>query len=91
VVVLGTDLVEELFGDEDPIGKKITISDQRYTVLGILSTKGGFAGVSYDNLAFAPWTTVMDQNDLENIQSFWITSKNNQTVPELKRKSRNFF
>jgi putative ABC transport system permease protein len=82
VVVLGTEAAEELFGSQDPIGKKITISDQKYTVLGILEEKGGFAGVSYDDLAFAPWTTVMDQNEMENIQSFWIVSQSTETVSQ---------
>jgi putative ABC transport system permease protein len=84
VVVLGTDIVEELFEDQDPIGKKITISDQRYTVIGVLEEKGAFAGVSQDNLAYAPWTTVMDQNEMENIQSFWVTSESTETVQQTK-------
>jgi putative ABC transport system permease protein len=86
VVVLGTEAAKELFNDQDPIGKKITISDQRYTVLGILEEKGGFAGVSYDDLAFAPWTTVMDLNELENIQSFWIVSESSETVAQTKEE-----
>ncbi|MBN1263381.1 MAG: ABC transporter permease [Candidatus Pacebacteria bacterium] len=88
VVVLGIDVVEELFEDQDPIGKKITISDQRYTVIGVLEEKGGFGGVSYDNLAYAPWTTVLDQNEMDNIQSFWIVAGSagevNQTKEEVE-------
>lgn len=86
VVVLGTKAAKELFGEQDPIGKKITISDQRYTVLGILEEKGSFARISYDDLAFAPWTTVMDLNELENIQSFWIVSESNETVAQTKEE-----
>ncbi|HUW21793.1 MAG TPA: ABC transporter permease [Candidatus Bathyarchaeia archaeon] len=86
VVILGTKAAEELFGNQDPIGKKITISDQRYTVIGVLEEKGGFAGVSYDDLAFAPWTTVMDLNELEYIQSFWIVSESAETVSETKQE-----
>jgi putative ABC transport system permease protein len=84
VVVLGKKLADKLFDNEDPLGKKITISDQRYTVLGVLEEKGGFGGVSYDNLAYAPWTTVMATNELENIQSFWVVSQNADTVAQTK-------
>ena len=45
VVVLGTEVVDELFGDQDPIGKKITVSEQRYTVLGVLEEKGGISSL----------------------------------------------
>ena len=86
VVVLGAKIAEELFGSLDPIGKKITISDQRFTVIGILEEKGGFAGISYDDLASAPWTTVMDINELDYIQSFWIVSQSAETVPETKKE-----
>lgn len=84
VVVLGKKIADKLFGEQNPIGKKITISDQRYTVLGVLEEKGAFAGVSYDDLAYAPWTTVMDQNNLTNIQSFWIVSQSTDMVSQTK-------
>lgn len=86
VVVLGQKVVDELFNHESPIGKKITISDQRYTVIGVLEEKGAFGGISMDDQAFAPWTTVMAQNDLENIQSFWVVSESNETVPQTQKE-----
>ncbi|MFC1789969.1 ABC transporter permease [Patescibacteria group bacterium] len=86
VIVLGSAIAEDLFDKQDPIGKKITISGQRFTILGILESKGGMMGVSYDDLAFAPWTTVMDLNELEYIQSFWLTSQNPETVTKTKEE-----
>jgi len=86
VAVLGKTVVEDLFGEEDPIGKKITISDQRYTVLGVLEEKGGFSGVDMDDQVFIPATTSMRQFDMEFIQSLWIQSQSSETVEETKRE-----
>lgn len=86
VTILGKTVVKELFADENPIGKKISISDQRYTVLGVLEEKGAFGSLDMDAQAFVPATTAMRQFDMNNIQSLWIQSLNVETVPETKRE-----
>lgn len=82
VAVLGQTVVDELFGEENPIGKKFTISDQRYTVIGILEEKGGFGGVDIDDQVFIPATTAMNQFDLEYVMSFMVQSQDSDSIPE---------
>ena len=47
VVVIGKEIAENLFGDFDPIGKKIRLYGQRFTVIGVLKKKG--SGLSFGN------------------------------------------
>lgn len=84
VVVLGQTVAEKLFSQNEPVGKKITLAEQSYTVIGVLEKKGGFAGVDMDNQAFIPATTSMRQFDMEHIQSFWVQSLNSETVTQTK-------
>ena len=84
VAVIGTTVVEDLYGQEDPIGKKLTISDQSYIVLGVLEEKGALGGVDMDNLVFIPATTAMRQFDMEYIQSIWVQSISSETIPQTK-------
>jgi len=86
LAVLGKSVVDELFGEESPIGKKITISDQRYIVLGVLEEKGGFAGIDADDQVFIPATTAMRQFDMENIQSLWVQSQGSETIETTKKE-----
>jgi len=86
VVVLGTTVAEDLFEDEDPIGKRITISGQHYIVLGILEEKGSFGQIDIDNLVYIPATTAMRQFDMDKIQSFWVQSQNAETVLATKQE-----
>ena len=58
VVVLGSKTAEDLFGDEDPLGQKVKINGKRFTVIGVLASKGGaMFGFSLDEIAIVPITT----------------------------------
>ncbi len=58
VAVLGHTVAEQLFGDEDPVGKTIRLRDQPFRVLGVLRRKGESAtGQDQDDFLMIPWTT----------------------------------
>jgi putative ABC transport system permease protein len=57
VVVLGADVREAIFPNEDPIGKDITVSGIRYRVVGVLYKKGEQFGYSPDNKVLLPFRT----------------------------------
>lgn len=54
VVVLGSELVTQLFDNLDPIGKYIKIDQERYRIIGVLEKQGSFFGQSRDNYAIVP-------------------------------------
>lgn len=47
VVVIGYEIAKSLFENAEPIGKKIRLYGQRFTVIGVLKKKGG--GLSFGN------------------------------------------
>jgi len=58
VVVLGSEVAEDLFGSDNPIGQRVKMKGQRFTVIGVLEVKGGqMMGVSLDNVVVTPITT----------------------------------
>ena len=68
VAVLGLDVVESLFNDRDfnPIGQRIRINDRVFSVIGVMSERGG-AFISEDNVVFIPLNTA--QTRLDNVRS----------------------
>jgi putative ABC transport system permease protein len=60
VCVLGQTLVDQLFGNADPIGETIRVKDQPCVVAGVLAVKGQSAtGQDQDDTLLMPFTTVM--------------------------------
>jgi putative ABC transport system permease protein len=61
VVVVGTDVVDNLLPGVDPIGKEIRIDGWIYRIIGVGKKKGSTLGQSLDNWAFIPMTTWFKQ------------------------------
>jgi putative ABC transport system permease protein len=61
VVVLGYDIAQSLFGDEDPIGQSITVGSTKLTVIGVMAEKGIVSGTDMDALLFTPITVVFQK------------------------------
>jgi putative ABC transport system permease protein len=56
-VVIGADVAGELFPVRDPLGKEVRVGGRRFTVVGILKSKGDIFGESLDDLVIIPITT----------------------------------
>ena len=60
VAVLGTTVVNQLFGSEDPVGKTIRIRNSPYVVLGVLGPKGqSYDGRDQDDTIVVPLSTAL--------------------------------
>ena len=58
VVILGKTVVQNLFGEEDPVGKTIRIKQSPYLVVGVLASKGqSLDGRDQDDTALVPVST----------------------------------
>lgn len=78
VVVLGYALYEELFGEIDPLGKKVQIGPHKYTVIGVAEEVGGggnFGGPSFDTFAYIPFETLSRVYDSDSIQQIVVKAK----------------
>ena len=53
IAIIGTDLLP-LFPDGKPLGKRVTIRNRDFTVVGVLERKGGIIGQSQDNRVMVP-------------------------------------
>lgn len=58
VMVLGSTVKEELFGENDPVGKTVRLNNSGYTVIGVMEERGTVAFQNYDDRVFVPITTV---------------------------------
>jgi len=61
VAVLGYSLAQDLFGDENPIGQKITLGNVKVYVVGVMAEKGVMANTDYDARLYVPISLVFDK------------------------------
>ena len=59
VAVLGKEVADALFPDQDPVGQKIRIRNTPFKVIGVLKEKGASMMGSQDDVILAPSTTVL--------------------------------
>jgi len=90
VLMLGHGIAEELFGQVDPVGKKIKLDGKSYAVAGVLEESGGgFGGPSFDNYIYPPLNTLFSDFDTELVDSFIIETKDESLIEESKEKIEN--
>jgi putative ABC transport system permease protein len=69
-VIVGYDIVDNLLGDGDPIGKEIRVGGIPFTIVGVGDRQGKMLGQSMDNWVAVPFTTYQQTygyNDSLNI------------------------
>lgn len=57
VCAIGGYLVDNLFPNEEPLGKYLNLSGTRFLIIGVLGRKGSFLGQTQDNIIIIPLTT----------------------------------
>jgi putative ABC transport system permease protein len=60
VLVVGPEVVSELFGGADPVGDTVEISGTDFTIVGVTNSKGSDGSTDLDDIAMAPLTTTED-------------------------------
>jgi putative ABC transport system permease protein len=82
VAVLGPTVAAKLFASLNPVGKKVTVDDTVYKVVGVLQPKGAIGGVNVDDNIYIPAPTVMRQFDLVRLHGIYIKARDEETLEE---------
>jgi putative ABC transport system permease protein len=65
--VLGSRMRSELFGDDNPLGRLITIAGSRFRVVGVMESKGTVLGFDLDDTVFIPAARAMSLFDVDGL------------------------
>lgn len=88
--VLGAKVTQELFPNENPLGKFVRIGGQRYRVIGTMETKGNFLGMDMDDMVVIPTASAMQLFNRESLMEIDVmfsedtTSKD--TMERIKKR-----
>lgn len=94
VVVLGSKIANDLFGNQNPLDQQVKIGKNQFRVIGVLEERGNTFGLDFDNIAYLPLDTlqkvIMGVNHVQ-----WITAQYKnpsleiQTAEEITELLRN--
>jgi putative ABC transport system permease protein len=72
VCILGAEVSERLFGEEDPVGRNIQLQGSSLLVIGALASQGQVMGAGQDDLVIVPWTLFSSWGDLGSSLSLMV-------------------
>lgn len=70
--VLGSTMYEELFGNINPLGKRIRVGGDRYRVIGVMASKGQMLGFDLDDTIYIPVDKTTEMFDREGVMEIDI-------------------
>ncbi len=84
--VLGATVVQDLFADQDPVGKTIRINQALFQVVGVLSAKGGAGFSGPDDMIFVPLSTMQKiLTGSESLSTVSISVQDKKQMNDIKQ------
>ncbi len=80
VVILGSEIAKDLFGEGDPLGERVLIGDLKYTVIGVLAEKGAFGNTNIDKQVLIPITSAQRQFNTDKINFIYAQATSSNDV-----------
>jgi putative ABC transport system permease protein len=86
VAVLGKTVADELFRDEDPVGKVIRVGSWRVRVVGVTARRGVQLGLDLDDLVVVPVATAMRLFNRSSLFRVFMQARSPAEVETARRK-----
>ncbi|MCI0478563.1 MAG: ABC transporter permease, partial [Anaerolineales bacterium] len=85
VIVLGSKVAKDLFGETNPVDQEVLLGTTRLTVIGVLKPKGKVADTDYDDRVYIPLTVVYQRYltqamQLNRVRTIYAQVENKETM-----------
>ena len=82
--MIGSDVRDEFYPGQNPIGRKLDVGGQPFTIIGLLEAKGGSLGGSQDNVVDIPVTTAQQVLNTKDISGMLVDVTNTDQIEAVK-------
>jgi len=86
VCVLGRTVRQEVLGDLNPLGARVSIGDTKYRVVGVMAPKGVTLGNDMDDVVFIPVTAAKDLFDTDSLLNITVKVREPELVERAKKE-----
>jgi len=80
VVSIGKNVQSELFNNESPLGKVMSVAGAKFRVVGVMSPKGQSLGFDLDDMVYIPVTVAMDLFNQEGLTRISIKASSPSNI-----------
>lgn len=80
VCILGSEIATTLFSLVEPVGEKIKIDGDNYTVIGVLEEQGTSMGTNIDSMILIPLTTAKYLGEDTSVNNLYIKVENESNI-----------
>lgn len=80
VLLLGTHLKRELFGESSALGEVVRVGQSRFRVIGVMEPKGQFLGLDLDDSAFIPVANALRVFNLNELSEIDMMAASNDEI-----------
>ena len=84
VAVIGSDVRDEFYPGQEPIGRELDINGQPFKIIGMLTKKGGSLGGSQDNVVYVPVTTAQTMLSTRDISAMLVEVTDVDSIEAVK-------
>jgi len=81
VVVIGWQVMQDLFAGRDPVGKYIFLDQEPFEIIGVLEEKGENLGEGVDRMMFVPLTVAQRRRGTDKIDEVLLKARDQDSVP----------
>ena len=91
VAVVGSTIVKNLFGNEDPVGKDIRVKNIPFRIIGVLESKGNSSmGEDQDDVVYIPYTTAMERvQGVDSLRMVYVSANDDNGINRLQADIEN--
>ncbi len=86
--ILGSKVRAELFGSENPLGKRLRIGSEQYRVLGVMESKGQMLGFDLDDAVFIPAGRALALFNRESLMEIDLLYAEGSRSADVARRAR---
>lgn len=90
VCILGSDIASTLFGLVEPVGQKIKLDGDNYTVIGVLTEQGSSMGTDLDSIILIPITTAKYFDEDTSINNLYAKVENEDIIDKTSKVIGNY-
>lgn len=87
-VVLGHKVRTELFGERNPLGQTLRVGGSRFTVIGVMASKGQMLGFDLDDVVYIPVSRALSLMNLEGVNEINVVFSADTTSVDTERRIR---